>query len=154
VKLVKSLLQFEQQILASFLLLLHSLIWIIKNPALEASLTIVLYGLFLLWQPLWNKDLKLNLSTALIPVISLLLVSYFYTPESLFFFSLLVTGLIGSRLFSMTTTRSFDLLALSILILEMSVGIIPLTFNQITLPTQFDTYIQIIILGLIQVLRL
>ncbi len=145
-KLVKSLLQFEQQILATFLLLLHSLIWIIKNPALDASLSIVLYGLFLLWQPLWNKNRQLNLSTALIPVILLILISYYYPPESLFFFSLLVTGLIGSRLFSMTTTRSFDLLALSILILEMSVGIIPLTFDQITLPVQFDTYIQIIIL--------
>lgn len=145
-KFVKALLQFEQQILATFLLLLHSLIWIIHTPSLQSSLSVVLYGLFLLWQPLWNKDRQLNFYTSLIPVLVLLMISYFYHLESLFFFSLLVTGLIGSRLFSMSSTRSFDLLALSILILEMSVGIIPLTFNQISLPAQFDTYIQVIIL--------
>ena len=148
-KFVKSLLQFEQQILATLLLLLHSLIWIIKNPALHTSFTIVLYGLFLLWQPLWNKDKTLNLLTSVIPAILLLLFSYFYPPEFLFFFSLLLSGLIGSRLFSYTTTRSFDLLALSILIIEMSVGVIPLTFDQILLPTQFVTFIQIIALILI-----
>jgi len=145
-KLVKPLLQFEQQILAAQLLLLHSLTWIIHSPALHSAFTIVLYGLFLLWQPLWNKDKNLKSSTALPPILLLFVFSYFYPNESLVLFSLLIVGLIGSRLFSFTTTRSFDLLALSILIIEMSIGIIPVTFRQINLPAQFDTYIQTIVL--------
>ncbi|MCP4075745.1 MAG: HAMP domain-containing histidine kinase [Gammaproteobacteria bacterium] len=150
-KLVKPLLQFEQQILATLLLLLHSLIWIIKNPELHTSFTIVLYGLFLLWQPLWNKDTELKIATTLLPALLVLFFSYLYPPEFLFFFSLLLAGLIGSRLFSYTTTRAFDLLALSILTIEMSVGVIPRTFEQISLPAPFATYIQIIVLILILV---
>jgi len=150
-KLVKPLLQFEQQILATLLLLLHSLIWIIKNPELHTSFTIVLYGLFLLWQPLWNKDTELKIATTLLPALLVLFFSYLYPPEFLFFFSLLLAGLIGSRLFSYTTTRAFDLLALSILTLVMSVGVIPRTFEQISLPAPFATYIQIIVLILILV---
>lgn len=145
-KPIKFLLQFEQQILASLLLLLHSLIWIIKNPALHSAFTVVLYGLFLMWQPLWNKDKNLNSATTLPPILLLFVFSYFYPNESLVLFSLLIAGLIGSRLFSFTTTRSFDLLALSILIIETSIGIIPLTFRQINLPPQFDSYIQPIVL--------
>lgn len=128
------------------LLLFHSLIWIIHSPALHSAFTIVLYGLFLLWQPLWNKEKQFSTPSTLIPILLLLLLSYFYPNEALVFFSLLIVGLIGSRLFSFSTTRGFDLLALSILIIEMSIGIIPLTFKQITLPAEFDAYIQNIVL--------
>ena len=145
-KPVKFLLQFEQQILASMLFLLHSLIWIIENPGLHSAFTIVLYGLFLLWQPLWNKEKNLHINNSLLPLLLLFILSYFYPNESLIIFCLLIAGLIGSRLFSFSTTRSFDLLALSILIILMSIGIIPLTFAQINLPAQFDAYIQAIVL--------
>ncbi len=148
-KFIKSLLQFEHQILATLLLLLHSQIWMISNPSLESSLTIVLYGLFLLWQPLWSKDKNFNTGPTLVPIFLLFLFSFFYPNEALIFFSLLIAGLIGSRLFSFSSTRTFDLLALSILIIEMSIGIIPLTFKQINLPIQFDAYIQVIVLVLI-----
>ena len=143
---VKYLLQFEQQILAALLLVLHSLTWIIKDPLLQYSLIFVLYGLFLLWQPLWNKDTSINKPSALLPIIFMLILSFYYLNESLIFFSLLVSGLIGSRLFSYTTTRTFDLLAITILIIEMAIGIIPITFTQIDLPAQFGAYIQIMVL--------
>lgn len=145
-RLIKTLLQFEQQILAALLLLLHSLTWIVENPLLHFSLTFVLYGLFLLWQPLWNKYAKIDKPSSLLPILFLVIFSYFYQNETLVFFSLMMAGLIGSRLFSLSTTRSFDLLAISILIMEMAIGIIPLTFAQINLPPQFENYIQTIVL--------
>lgn len=144
-KWIKSLLQFEQQILAATLLTLHSLIWIVEIPLLRFALTFVLYGLFILWQPLWRKDTDASKSKVLIPLSALVLLSFYYINEALFFFCLLITGLIGSRLFSYSNTRSFDLLAITILILEMATGIIPITFNQIELPPQFASYIQIIV---------
>ena len=150
-KPIKLLLQFEQQILAALLLLLHALIWIIEEPALQTSLSMALYGLFLMWQPLLSKDRKIHLISALIPITMLALFSHYYPKESLIFFSLLISGMIGSRLFSMSSTRSFDLLALSVLIIEMSIGIVPKTFQQIKLPADFETYIQIITLGLVLV---
>ena len=145
-RLIKNILQFEHQILATLLLILHSLIWIIDHTYLHASLTFVMYGLFLLWQPLLNKDKDIHVLSALAPLVLLGLFNHVYQNEALIFFSLLVSGMIGSRLFSTSTTRPFDLLALSILILEMSIGIVPKTFQQIRLPSEFESYIQIIVL--------
>jgi len=68
--------------------------------------------------------------------------AYFFPNESLVFFGLMLSGLIGSRLLSQTAFRSFDLLALLIIILEMSVGLVPDTFRQIELPPLFADYMQ------------
>ena len=150
-KFVTNIIQFEHQILAVLLILLHSLIWIIDKKYLNTSLTFVMYGMFLLWQPLLNKDKKIHIFSILTPIILLAAFNHYYPNEALIFFSLLISGMIGSRLFSMSTTRSFDLLGLSVLILEMSVGLVPKTFKQINLPADFENYIQIIVLGLILV---
>jgi signal transduction histidine kinase len=145
-KLVRSLLQFEQQILGAMLLLLHSLIWFFENPALRFPFMVVLYGLFLLWQPLWSKESQVSRIKTLVPILLLLLLSYYYPDEALIFFSLLITGLIGSRLFGNSSTRGFDLLALVILTLEMAIGIIPITFSQVQLPVSLENPIQVIVL--------
>ncbi len=145
-KYISRLLQFEQQLLALLLLLLHILIWHIENPQLKFALTSVLYGLFILWQPIWSKDSTINQSLALVPVLCFLLFSYFYPNESLILFILVLCGLIGSRIFGLSATRSFDLLALSVLILEVSIGIIPPSFEQILLPINFSSYMQVAIL--------
>lgn len=148
-RITKFILQFEQQILAAILLLLHLLTWEIVNPLLQFSLMFVLYGLFLMWQPLWKKEADINQASFLPPIIVLLGFSFFYLNESLIFFSLLISGLIGSRLFSYNTSRAFDLLAITILILGMAIGMIPLTFDQIDLPRQFAAQIENILLILI-----
>jgi len=145
-KLIKTLLQFEQQILGAMLLLLHSLIWFFDDSSLRFPFFFVLYGLFLLWQPLWNKDANVSHLKSITPILLLLLLSYFYHNEALILFSLLITGLIGSRLFSDSSTRTFDMLALVILTLEIAIGIIPITFQQIQLPATLENPIQIIVL--------
>jgi len=152
VELLKKVTHYEHQALALLLLLLHTLVWYVEYPPLRASLTLVLYGLFFLWQPLWRKDVAVNRPSQLIALLALLLFSYFYLNESLIFFSLMISGLIGSRLFNNTSNRAFDLTALAILILEMSIGIVPLTFAQIELPTDFDLYIQFLLLGAILIM--
>lgn len=145
-KLVKVLLQLEQQVLATILLLLHSLTWIIDDKLLNFSMIFVLYGLFFLWQPLWGKETRINNPASFIIIPLLLAFSFYYRNESLILFSLIVSGLIGSRLFAHNTSRAFDLLAISILIMEMAIGIIPNTFAQIELPGQFASLIQTLLL--------
>lgn len=143
---VNSLLQFGQQILASILLLYHMLIWAVDDPLLKYALTFILYGLFLLWQPLWSKEVRINkLQVGLVTIVFVLL-AYRFPNESLVFFGLILTGLIGSRLLAQTSFRSFDLLALLIITLEMAVGLIPATFTQIELPALFAKYMQTLIL--------
>jgi signal transduction histidine kinase len=143
---VNSLLQFGQQILASILLLYHVLIWVVDDPLLKYALTFILYGLFLLWQPLWSKEVRINKFQVGLVTAVFILLAYRCPNESLVFFGLILTGLIGSRLLAQTSFRSFDLLALLIITLEMAVGLIPTTFAQIELPTLFAEYMQTLIL--------
>ena len=143
---IDSLLQYGQQILATILLLLHALIWMVDEPLLKFSLTFILYGLFLLWQPLWSKQARVRQGPVIIVTLIFVLLAYRFPNESLVFFALILSGLIGSRLLSQTAYRSFDLLALLIITLEMSVGLVPDTFAQIQLPALFGDYMQTVIL--------
>ena len=143
---VNSLLQFGQQILASILLLYHVLIWAVDDPLLKFALSFILYGLFLLWQPLWSKEARINKTPVGLVTVAFALLAYRFPNESLVFFGLILSGLIGSRLLGQASFRSFDLLALLILTLEMAVGLIPTTFTQIELPTLFAKIMQTLIL--------
>jgi nitrogen-specific signal transduction histidine kinase len=143
---INSLLQFGQQILATILLLYHLLIWVVDDPLLRFGLSFVLYGLFLLWQPLWSKEARVNKAPVLVIAILFFLVTYFFPNESLVFVGLILAGLIGSRLLGQTAFRSFNLLALLIITIEMAIGLIPDTFQQIRLPTLFSDYMQTIVL--------
>jgi signal transduction histidine kinase len=143
---IKDLLHFEQQILASILLIYHSVIWQIEEGYLQFALTFILYGLFLLWQPIWNKEVSISKFISLSLATIFLTISYHFPNESLAFFGLILCGLIGSRLLTQSTFRSFDLLALLIIILNMVVGLVPDTFQQINVPTLFAEYMQTLIL--------
>ena len=143
---IDSLLQYGQQILASILLLLHALIWIVDEPLLKFSLTFILYGLFLLWQPLWSKQVKFRRGPVLVVALVFVLLAYRFPNESLVFFALILSGLLGSRLLGQRAFRSFDLLALLIITLEMAVGLVPDAFSQINLPALFVEYMQTVIL--------
>jgi len=143
---IDSLLQYGQQILATILLLLHALIWIVEEPLLKFSLTFILYGLFLLWQPLWSKQAQVKRAPVMAVALTFVLLAYSFPNESLAFFALILSGLIGSRLLSQTAFRAFDLLALLIITLELAVGLVPDTFAQIQLPALFAEYIQVVIL--------
>ncbi len=151
-RLLASLLQFEQQLLAALLLVYHSLIWgdgLLWRPDSHLSrfsLLLVLYGLFLLWQPLWAKIASYRLAPFALPLLLFGLFSYFYINEALFFFGLLMAGLIGSRLFSHSSTRGFDLMVISVLIIEMAIGIVPQAFPQIVLLSIFREWMQILTL--------
>jgi len=146
---INSLLQYGQQILATILLLLHALIWIVDVPLLKFSLTFILYGLFLLWQPLWSKQDKVKRGPVVAVALVFVLLAYRFPNESLVFFALILSGLIGSRLLGQSAFRSFDLLALLIITLEMAVGLVPDSFTQIHLPALFVEYMQTVILALV-----
>ena len=105
-----------------------------------------MYGLFLLWQPLWNKHNSVRKLPALFIALFIAASANIFPHESLIFFGLILSGLIGSRLLIQTSVRSFDLLALLIIIIEMAVGVVPATFPQIILPGMFSDYMQTIVL--------
>jgi signal transduction histidine kinase len=122
------------------------LIWVVDDRQLEFALSFILYGLFLLWQPLWNKETVVDKKRIAFLALVFISITYAFPNESLVFFGLILSGLIGSRLLGQTAFRSFDLLALLIIILEMAIGVVPATFEQIKLPALFADYMQTIIL--------
>jgi hypothetical protein len=131
------------------LLLYHLLIWAVEEPLLRFGLSSVLYGLFLLWQPLWSKEARVKKLPVAVIGILFFLITYFFPDESLVFVGLILSGLIGSRLLGQTAFRSFDLFALLIVTIEMAIGLIPETFQQIRLPALFSDYMQTIVLVLV-----
>jgi len=143
---LKTFLQFERQLLAATLLIYHVLIWSSSGAQLQACLMLILYGLFLLWQPLWRKDSQVSRWPITFLAITIALISYFFSNESLVLFGLIFSGFIGSRLLSQPNFRSFDSLGLIIVILEMATGVIPGAFPQIALPSLFLEYMQMLIL--------
>ncbi|NNE64349.1 MAG: hypothetical protein HKN34_09720, partial [Gammaproteobacteria bacterium] len=132
--------------MALMLLVYHLLIWSYFDSNLQLALGFILYGLFLLWQPLWNKHNSVRKIPALFITLFVAAIAYIFPQESLIFFGLILSGLIGSRLLIQTSFRSFDLLALLIIIIEMAVGVVPATFPQIILPGLFSDYMQTIVL--------
>ena len=78
---VNSILQFGQQILATILLLYHLLIWAVEEPLLRFGLSFVLYGLFLLWQPLWSKEARVKKLPVAVIAILFFLITYFFPPR-------------------------------------------------------------------------
>ena len=140
------MLQFKQQILAAILLLYHLLIWAINDPLSQFSLSLVLYGLFLVWQPLWNRATTIKVIPTILACSIFLFLTYRFANEALVAIGLILAGLIGSRLLTRRRFRGFDLLALVIITLEMTVGLVPNTFSQIELPTLFSDYMQTVIL--------
>lgn len=129
------------------LLVYHILIWSTSDAQIQLALSFILYGMFLLWQPLWDKDTRITgLPVAIFIALFFLIVTYYAPQESLVFFGLLLTGLFGSRLLTQSGVRAYDLVALIIVTLEMAVGLIPDAFEQIQLPNQFPYYMQTVIL--------
>ncbi|MEM7563342.1 MAG: HAMP domain-containing sensor histidine kinase, partial [Pseudomonadota bacterium] len=112
----------------------------------QFSLSFILYGLFLLWQPLWSKHASVNRLPVILSGFFFVFLTYLFPNESLILFGLVMSGLIGSRLLSQTAFRAFDLLALLIITLEMAVGVVPHAFREIDLPLLFEDYMQTLIL--------
>ena len=132
--------------MASVLLVYHILIWSTFPSKLQLAFTLILYGLFLLWQPLWSKDIRIHKVPAAAVALFFGFLAYFFPHESLIFFGLILCGLVGSRLLNQTSFRSFDLLALLIIIIEMAIGLVPNTFPEISLPGLFADYMQTLVL--------
>ncbi len=146
---LQQFLKYEQPVFGLILLAYHSLIWHFDPGITHFSTTIILVGLFLLWQPIWDKDHQIQVIKTLLPSILFLLLSYFYPYEALILFGLITLSIFGSRILDISSSRAYNLLAIFILTLEMSIGIIPIVFSHISIPDLFSSIIESLLLALI-----
>ncbi len=145
--LIQQFLKYEQPIFGLILLTFHSLIWLITPSIFHFSTNVILLGLFLLWQPIWNKNLSAPILKTLLPSALFLILSFFSPYEALILFGMITLGVFGSRILDKNSSRGFDLLAISILTLEISIGIVPKAFSHIIIPPLFSTIIEGLLLA-------
>lgn len=145
--LIHQFLKYEQAVFGLILLTFHSLIWIIEPSIIHFSTNVILLGLFLLWQPIWNKNHKAQVLKTLLPSLGYLTLSYFSPYEALILFGLIILGIFGSRILDTKSSRGFDLLAISILTIEISIGIVPKAFDHIIIPSLFSNMIESLLLA-------
>ncbi len=64
--------RFEHQILALMLASLHLALWWDFGSALSRSLILAHLGLFLMWQPLWRREQRLNWKGSIVFILATL----------------------------------------------------------------------------------
>lgn len=139
---LNQLLKFDQLIFGLMLLTFHSLIWIIQPSIVHFSTNAILLGLFLLWQPIWSKQNSQLSFKTLLPSCIFLLLSFYSPFEALILFGLTTLGILGSRILDKESSRGFYLMAISTLTIEISIGIVPKAFANITINSSFASTIE------------
>ncbi len=129
----------EHHILGAMLLLLHLAIWSQFDSALLRSLLLAHIGMFLIWQPLWQRDRRLSLRGILTALLVTLVFIIWINWWLLFLWNILLIGLVGGRVISTNQERYAYLLTLVVLISELLIRTATQTFNVPALPNSVNT---------------
>ncbi|MCP5150823.1 MAG: sensor histidine kinase [Ectothiorhodospiraceae bacterium] len=115
----------EHRLLGLMMITLHLALWWDFGGALSRSLMLAHLGLFLLWQPLWNRERHLEIGSALLSVLAIVgFVAWLRWPFILFWLLLLV-AFVGGRAAGGRRDRVAYLLGLVFLVSELLVACIP-----------------------------
>lgn len=109
----------ENIILGSMLLLLHLAMWWGFGSGISASLMLAHFGLFLLWQPIWQRDQRFDAGGIVIFAAMIGAFLLWLNWWLLFGWLVLLTGLVAGRTFSSRSARVAYLLTLVFLVSEL-----------------------------------
>ena len=119
----------EYRVLALMLILLHLALWGDVGDALSRSLMLAHLGLFLMWQPLWNSELRLKWSSGLVFVLAAIAFVVWLDWWLMTFWLLMLTGIVGGRMTLGRTDRIAHLGTLLFLIIELLIACVPMMFD-------------------------
>ena len=108
---------------------LHWVLWSEEFGALARSVMLAHLGLFLIWQPLWDSDLRLKLGSGFIFVLTALVLVVWLNWWVMTFWLLLLIGIVGGRITLGRRERFAYLAALTFLFAELLIRAIPVLFN-------------------------
>ncbi|MEM7406782.1 MAG: ATP-binding protein [Pseudomonadota bacterium] len=128
----------EYRLLGLMLLLLHAALWGELAGAASRSLMLAHLGLFLLWQPIWRREERLQASASAIAVLLILAFVGWLDWWAVTFWLLLLTGLVGGRDTESPRERKTYMLTLVFLVSELMLGAVPQTF-EVPLPQLVST---------------
>lgn len=108
----------EHWLLASMLLVLHTALDSGIETALASALMVTHLGLFFLWQPIWQRDQRVDLpalAVTTVLVVAMLWLSWW----TLFAWLVLLIGILAGRSFSTRRERYVYMLSLAMLVSEL-----------------------------------
>jgi signal transduction histidine kinase len=117
--------RFEHQILALMLASLHLALWWDFGGALSRSLILAHLGLFLMWQPLWRREQRLNWKGSIVFILATLAFIIWIDWGLMTFWLLLLTAIVGGRVTARRGSRYAYLMALTFLVSEILIACIP-----------------------------
>ena len=117
--------RFEHQILALMLASLHLALWWDFGSPLSRSLILAHLGLFLMWQPLWRREQRLNWQGSVVFVIATLAFIIWMNWGLMTFWLLMLTAIVGGRVTARRGSRYAYLMTLMFLVSEILIVCIP-----------------------------
>jgi signal transduction histidine kinase len=115
----------EHRLLAGMLLALHLALWWDFGGAVSRGLILAHLGVFLLWQPVWSRERRLNRVSGLVFVVATLVFVASMSWWVITFWLVLLTGFVGSRVTVDRRDRYAYLLAMVFLVIEILVVCVP-----------------------------
>ena len=128
--------RFEHQILALMLASLHLALWWDFGSALSRSLILAHLGLFLMWQPLWRREQRLDWKGSIVFILATLTFIIWIDWGLMTFWLLLLTAIVGGRVTARRGSRYAYLLALTFLVSEILIACIPAIIDVQSLKTE------------------
>ena len=117
--------RFEHQILALMLATLHLALWWDFGSPLSRSLILAHLGLFLMWQPLWRREQRLNWQSSIVFVAATLAFIIWMNWGLMTFWLLMLTAIVGGRVTARRGSRYAYLMTLMFLVSEILITCIP-----------------------------
>ncbi len=111
------------------LLLLHVATWWDFGSNLSRSMLLAHMGLFLIWQPLWRRDQKLDPRETIFSLLLILAFVIWLSSWSLFIWNILLIGLVGGRTFLNRNERWTYMLTLVYLFSGILIANVPQVFG-------------------------
>ncbi|MEQ8230471.1 MAG: ATP-binding protein [Gammaproteobacteria bacterium] len=111
----------EHWLLASMLLVLHATIDAGFDSALSRALMITHLGLFFLWQPIWQKDQRLQLRAVVLVAVLVGAIIVTLSWWTVFAWIVVLIGLVAGRSFTTRQERYVYLVSLAFLVTELLV---------------------------------
>lgn len=138
--------RYENVLLGAMLLFLHvATSWGFASP-LSRSLMLVHLGLFMLWQPIWRGDRRLDVMDAAVFMAFTTGFVVLLNGWLLACWLILIIGLVGGRTLTSQSERIVYMLTLLFLISKLLVVVVPLLFPARSMP---ETVISIFLYGLL-----
>lgn len=126
--------QYEHWTLGAMLLLLHLAVWGELGSLLSRSLVLAHLGLFLIWQPLWRRDQRLDLRSAAVFLLFTVGFVAWLNWWLMFSWLILLIGLVGGRVLLHRNERYTYLLTLVFLVSELLIACVTQLFQVPSLP--------------------